>query len=291
LSSVGTRYRQTTVGAIFATAIKEELDSVDVAVINGATIKGSATYDKSGRASMSYAELKKELPFPTKIVTVPMWRSELEEAIEYSRTCPVFDADGNPIQNTGEKPLERKGYLQTDLLYDRRAAERSKNTDRDMDDDDDEMIVVALPRNLLAGFCRIEPLMRVGERLKAEDRFPGEDDYIPAIDLVVRHFCKERWFEIVHDQFNFEDLDVERKGYLTPDDVRRVMTEAIGHAPPDFVVRDMIEAIDLDCNGVVDPYELTHLLATVEREHSLVTGGGGGSGGSGGGSSGEQLTS
>ena len=34
---------------------------------------------------MSYAQLKKELPFPTKIVVVPMTRSEVQEAIYYSR--------------------------------------------------------------------------------------------------------------------------------------------------------------------------------------------------------------
>ena len=33
---------------------------------------------------------------------------------------------------------------------------------------------VALPRNLLNGFCKIKPLMNVGKRLKEEGLFPGD---------------------------------------------------------------------------------------------------------------------
>ena len=82
LSSIGTRYRQTTVGGIFCTAIKDELEA-DVALINGATIKGNTAY---AGTCMSYAALKQELPFPTKMVVVPMKRWELHEVVHYSRT-------------------------------------------------------------------------------------------------------------------------------------------------------------------------------------------------------------
>ena len=39
--------------------------------------------------------------------------------------------------------------------------------------------------------------MDIGDRLKEEGAFPGPDDYIPALDLVVRHCSKSRWFEIL----------------------------------------------------------------------------------------------
>jgi hypothetical protein len=68
LSSKGTRFQQTTVGGVICMAIKEALE-VDVAIINGATIKGDMEY---GGSTITYAQLKKELPFPTKIVVVPM---------------------------------------------------------------------------------------------------------------------------------------------------------------------------------------------------------------------------
>ena len=82
LSSELTRFEQTTVGALLCTAIRSELD-VDVCVTNGAPIKGSKAY-KDG--TLSYDELRQELPFPLKMIIVEMTQKQLREAIEYSRT-------------------------------------------------------------------------------------------------------------------------------------------------------------------------------------------------------------
>ena len=38
---------------------------------------------------------------------------------------------------------------------------------------------------------------------------------------------------------------------------------------PATVVDDMMNAIDFDGNGVIDPGDLSHLLAVMEREHGL----------------------
>jgi 2',3'-cyclic-nucleotide 2'-phosphodiesterase (5'-nucleotidase family) len=252
LSSKGTRCKQTTVGGVFCKAIKEELE-VDVAIINGATIKGDAEYESS---DITYAELKQELPFPTKIVVVPMKRWELHEAIHYSRTKPPAPEGEQDDGNT----FERRGYLQVD-------AEFSRIGFHTGDQDDD--LMVALPRNLLKGFCEIKPLMAIGGKLALLGTLPSADDFIPGIDLVIRHFCKERWFEIVHE-ISFDELDFGHKGVLDRSDVKRLLRRTIGHEPADFVVDDMIAAIDTDENGVIDPGEYSHLLAMMEREHGLV---------------------
>lgn len=254
LSSQGTRYRQTTVGCIFCTAVKDELE-VDVAVINGATIKGETTYPGS---TMSYAALKQELPFPTKMVVVPMKRWELHDAIHFSRTSNP-DVTPEEESNPAAK-IERKGFLQVDTEFDRIGFHTGEQ-------DDD--LMVALPRNLLTGFCVIEPLMRVGDRLKAEGTFPAEDDYIRAIDLVVRHFCKERWFEMV-SELHFADLDKDKKGFVTRADVKGILAQTLGHEPAPFLVNDMMAAIDADENGVIDAGEFSFMLAHMERVHGLI---------------------
>ena len=82
LSSQRSRYQQTTVGSLFCQAIKEELET-DVALLNGGSIKGNTIYEDN---CMSYAQLKKELPFPTKMIKIEMTRSEVQDAIFYSRT-------------------------------------------------------------------------------------------------------------------------------------------------------------------------------------------------------------
>lgn len=252
LSSEGTRLKQTTLGAVLCTCIKEELE-VDVAILNGAVIKGNMTYPTP---NLTYAQIRQELPFPTKIVIVPMKRWELQAAIEFSRTSPV------PLDSpdSTDQPVERRGFLQVDLQFDHYGFHTG---------DQDEELLVALPRNLLSGFCKILPLMEIGERLKEQNQFPEPDDYVPAIDLVVRHSSKERWYELIHDRYTFSDLDPDAKGYLTRDDVARIMKNAIGHDPPDFLVDDMLESVDFDENGVIDPGEMSHLLAIIEREHGV----------------------
>eukprot|EP00527_Entomoneis_sp_CCMP2396_P007736 CAMPEP_0198141438 /NCGR_PEP_ID=MMETSP1443-20131203/4434_1 /TAXON_ID=186043 /ORGANISM="Entomoneis sp., Strain CCMP2396" /LENGTH=616 /DNA_ID=CAMNT_0043804187 /DNA_START=58 /DNA_END=1908 /DNA_ORIENTATION=+ len=247
-SSKGPRLKQTTVGGIFCTCIKEELD-VDAAIINGATIKGDTRYELP---NMTYAQLKKELPFPTKMVVVRMTRRELQNAIHYSRTQnPSNDIDG------GDGPVERKGYLQVDFEFERSGFYTGKP---------DDELAVAVPRNLLYGFCKIEPLMKVGERLKNESAFPDDDEFVPAVDLIVRHSSRERWYEMFH-QYSFQDLDVTEKGYLTREDITRIVGQAVGHEPSTFLVNDMMSVVDDDENGVIDAGEFSHLLATVEREH------------------------
>ncbi|KAL3913895.1 MAG: hypothetical protein SGILL_006312 [Bacillariaceae sp.] len=252
LSSQRTRYQQTTVGSIFCQMIKEQYEgSCDIALINGATIKGDRKYPNG---KLSYAELKSELPFPTKIVTVPMSCQEVYEAIKYSRTS----SEGHKDPDSQEIP--RRGYLQVDYDLEQRGWE-------DLALIEDEELIVALPRNLLNGFCKIKPLMKVGDRLKEQDCFPGEDDYVKAIDLVVRHACKNRWYQLVGDKpFNYFDLNGD--GVLDRKEIKLAMQEILGYEPMDFVVDDMIRAIDHDDNGVIDQGEFSYLLAQIERDHA-----------------------
>jgi 2',3'-cyclic-nucleotide 2'-phosphodiesterase (5'-nucleotidase family) len=120
------------VGSYFCQSIKEELE-VYVALINGGSIKGGTSYPSN---SMSYAELKKELPFPTKMVVIEMRRDDLQHAVHYSRN---HIPEGAAPNEDGE--YERRGFLQVDL-------------DFDLDPhagDHDDIIKVALPWNLLSG--------------------------------------------------------------------------------------------------------------------------------------------
>ncbi|KAL3923731.1 MAG: hypothetical protein SGILL_001481 [Bacillariaceae sp.] len=250
LSSQRTRYQQTTIGSLFCQMIKEQYEGqCDVALLNGAPIKGDRLYSNG---KMSYAQLKAELPFPTKIVTVPMKSSEVYQAIQYSRTSREEGTDDDA------KEIPRRGYLQVDYDLEQQGWEDLGLSDR--------TLIVALPRNLLSGFCKIKPLMNVGDRLKEQDCFPGSDDYVRAIDLIVRHACKNRWYQLVGDKpFNYFDLNGD--GVLDRNEIKLAIKEIFGHEPMDFVVDDMINAIDHDDNGVIDQGEFSYLLAQMEREH------------------------
>ena len=79
LSSRNMRREQTSIGSVITSACKDEL-GVELVMINGGPIKGNRDYD-DGR--VSYLELKEELPFPTKLVTLDMPGSVIEKAVAY----------------------------------------------------------------------------------------------------------------------------------------------------------------------------------------------------------------
>ena len=256
LSSERSRFQQTTVGAVLCKAVKDEMEHVDACIINGATIKGNTVYNND---RISYADLKKELPFPTKIVVVPMKRWELMEAIHYSRRYTEEGVLVKEEDNEDVQPVPRRGYLQVDLDFNADGIPAGGPVLEDI-------VQVALPRNLLSGFCRIQPLMDLGKRLKEEGNFPGPDDFVPAILLIVRHFCKNQWIDIVKNDIQFDDIDLNGDQVLDRQEIKIMMEKFLGHEPPEFVVNDMIDAIDADEDGVIDAGEFSYLLATMERE-------------------------
>jgi hypothetical protein len=154
-------------GALLAQAIKEELNT-DLCVINGAPIKGDMEYDSG---VVTFRELKEELPFPTKMISVNMPGSVLQDAIYYSRT-------------SGQEGQERRGFLQVDIgvviegQYDWLKDEPEELVHSQEHKDHRILSIggkafseqntynVALPRNLLNGFCTIKPLMKWAEEVK-----------------------------------------------------------------------------------------------------------------------------
>ncbi|KAG7341175.1 EF hand domain containing protein [Nitzschia inconspicua] len=114
--------------------------------------------------------------------------------------------------------------------------------------------------------------MDVGKRLKERGIFPGPDDFVPAIDVIVRHSCKNRWYQLVGDK-PFTYFDLNDDGVLDRAEVQTMLTELLGYKPMDFVVDDMIASIDRDGNGVIDQGEFSFVLAQIERDHGRFWGG------------------
>jgi 2',3'-cyclic-nucleotide 2'-phosphodiesterase (5'-nucleotidase family) len=250
LSSKLSRFQQTTVGGFFCSAIKKELD-VDVCVINGAPMLASKTY---ADGVMSYQQLTSELPFPLKIIVVEMTRRQLRLAIEYSRENVE---EGKSARVLEDGRVERRGYLHTDFEYWKQSMASDAN-----ELDDDEVISVALPRNLLKGFCKIQPLMDLEKELKEKNKLPIEDDYIKAVDIIVRFCCKDRW-STLGSQFSFANLDLNKDGVLCADEVRKAIKLILGEEATNELVNAMIEAIDTNTDGQIDEQEWIQILSRI----------------------------
>ena len=222
-------------------------------IINGAPIKGSNIY---ADGTLSYDDLRNELPFPLKIIVVQMTRKQLREAIEYSRTN-VEEGKSSVALDDGR--VERRGFLQTDFEYwkHQHGIQRGYN--------DHELLAVALPRNLLKGFCKIQPLMDLHKELEAKNTLPNEDDYLKAIDLIVRYCCKDRWSTIAQ-QFTFKDLDLNNDGALCRNEIRLGIKAILGEEPSSDLVDSMLEALDDDADGTIDELEFNKVLLDIRNQ-------------------------
>lgn len=141
-------------------------------MLNGAPIKGAAFYPDG---NLTFADVKKELPFPTKMVTVDMPGHVLQDAIVHSRT-------------QGPEGEERRGYLQVDEGVVLDGSHRIVSINHGTPFQPQAQYIVALPRNLMAGFCNIVPLVEFAAA--HPDSLPDSDNFVPALNLVLAHHAK-----------------------------------------------------------------------------------------------------
>ena len=232
LSSERTRFQQTSVGRLLCSAVRDWF-GCDAAMINGGTIKGGTTY---ATPALSLLDLRRELPFPTKMVVVDLPGSVLRDAIAHSRK--------------GEPDDERRAFLQVcDAVdvddRDRVVAVNGEPLDME------KLYHVALPRNLCKGLFNIKPLVTWAE---ATD-LPAEDDFVPAMNCVLLRHSYALWRRLGE----FDDIDTNHDGVITVDEVRDAITRRRGGVePPKILLDNVMEALDADHSGTINRDEFAH---------------------------------
>jgi 2',3'-cyclic-nucleotide 2'-phosphodiesterase (5'-nucleotidase family) len=230
LSSENARKQQTSMGGIFASACRSELQT-DCAMLNGGPIKGERVYPTS---TLSYAELQNELPFPTKMVSVTMDGRTLAASILASRTG-----------------AEERGYLQ--LCDEMEVDQNDTNVLVKVQGkclDLEQLYTVALPRNILAGFCAIQPLVEFGKELEL-------NSYVPALNLVVAYFAKDLWKRLG----SFDELDLNSDGEISADEIALVYEKQHGFKISQPLLKNLISAFDTDKSGAVSKLEFERTMS------------------------------
>ena len=121
--------------------------------------------------------------------------------------------------------------------------------------------VVAIPRNLLAGFCNIQPLVLWAEANTS--RLPDEGIFSPAFQLVLTHYAQEIW-EGLGD---FEEMDANDDGIISASELRRAVHNRIGKEPSEQLMTCLITALDEDGDGEIshEEFDRFHRRARVRR--------------------------
>lgn len=217
LSSVGTRARQTSVGALIASSVRTALH-VDACLINGGGIRGNREY----HGAFTYGDLEAELPFANEVVVAQMPGRVVREAVAASRAQaprPAFlqvdDAmtvDPNDVvTHVAGAPLE-----------------------------DAKEYCVATVRVLFDGMDGIDPLARFAR--ENPGRIPRRDSGRELKLIVVEAFMRALWRELG----SFDQLDVDRGGEVSEDELRAAIDRTAATGARELFVEGILRVMDLN---------------------------------------------
>ena len=220
LSSVGTRARQTTLGALLCARLRDALGA-EGAIMNGGAIRAARTYARR----FTYGDLEAEVPFENEVVVASLPGRVLREAITASRA---------------HAPLESGGYLQVDEGLVVAGPEQRLVSVGGAPLDEARDYRVALVRNLFEGMDHIEPLARFARENPA--RVPpvgsGRDIKVALVDA----FSRALW-----DQFGaFDSIDEDHDGLVDAREIADAITRVTAEPASPITVELLLKALDAD---------------------------------------------
>ncbi len=217
LSSIGTRVRQTTMGALLCTRVRDAMRA-DLAVLNGGAIRANRDYPER----FTYGDLEAEVPFDNEIVVVPMPGAVVRAAVAASRA---------------HAPVESGGFLQTCV---------------DLGTlDDAQTYRVALVRNLFVGMDHNEPLLQLAHDTPAAIPPAGSGHDIKH--LLAESFAVELWKKLG----GFDQIDIDHDGTIDEAEVMAALARITGHAPSHVVAHLLLHTLDKDRDERVTRAEAT----------------------------------
>jgi 2',3'-cyclic-nucleotide 2'-phosphodiesterase (5'-nucleotidase family) len=228
LSSVGTRMRQTSVGTMIATCVRDDLGA-DACLINGGGIRAGREYS----GAFTYGDLEAELPFANEVVVVSLPGRVLRDAVQGSRASA---------------PRPAPGFLQVDdgLTID---ADQRVTAVRGVALDDERDYRVATVRVLFDGMDNVAALTRFAK--DHPERVPPRDSGRELKMIVVEAFSLALWREVG----GFERCDVDRDLSVSADELRRAIADHSGELAPKLLVDGIFGALDADRDGAISAAE------------------------------------
>jgi 2',3'-cyclic-nucleotide 2'-phosphodiesterase (5'-nucleotidase family) len=218
LSSVGTRARQTSLGTLICSRVRDALGA-EACFFNGGGIRGGREY----HAHLTYGDLEAEVPFDNEVVVLRLPGRVLREAVAASRSLA---------------PAESGGFLQVD---DRTTVIGPESTVTDLAGAplaEDREYRVALVRDLLGGMDHIEPLVRFARAHPEQIPPAGSGRGVKMV--LVEAFSVALWRHLG----GFDAVDANHDGVVTAPEIAAAVARFTAEPPSAITANLLLHALD-----------------------------------------------
>lgn len=234
LSSVGMPMRQTSMGTLLCSRIRDTL-AADGCLINSGGIRGERDYHKR----FTYADLKAALPYANEMGVVSLPGRVIRDAVAQSR-APIEEGSAAYLQVDDGMAVEGPGNVVTTI------------GGQPLEPDRQYRIATVL--GLLGGMNSIEPLVQYA--LQHPDKVPPHDSGREIKIILVEAFAIELWQQLG----SFEDIDADKDGVITKGELKAAITRLTSEAPAQLVIDDMIKVLDADGDQTITREEAQALV-------------------------------
>lgn len=229
LSSVGVKTRQTSMGMVLCSHVRDALDA-DGCLLHGGGVRGEHDYE--GR--VTYADLKAMLPYANEVVVATLPGRVVRDAVAVSRAGASAGSSAF-LQVDDRMTVEEPGHVVTAIC----------GAPIDLDRD----YRIATVQGLFGGMDQIAPLI---EHARARpEAVPPRDSGREIKVVLVDAFCVELWQHLGR----FQDIDADHDGVVTPGEIESAIARATAEAPSEIVVHDVLRVLDADGDGRITPQE------------------------------------
>jgi 2',3'-cyclic-nucleotide 2'-phosphodiesterase (5'-nucleotidase family) len=239
LSSKGTRSRQTTVGTLICSRLRDCLGA-EAGLFNGGGIRASQDYlDR-----FTYGDVEAEVPFDNEVVVALLPGSLLREAVAVSRA---------------KAPAESGAFLQVDdrtIVDAQNVVVEVAGAPLDLG----RLYRVAIVRELLLGLDHVEPFVRWSKENPALVP-PSGSGREPKM-VLVQSFALEIWRELG----GFDAMDADGDDRVTPSEIAaNIALRHPSQAPSTILADIIVRAVDVDADRVISRSDAA-ALARLESE-------------------------
>jgi len=220
LSSIGARARQTSVGRLFCSRLRDALGA-DGCVLNGGGIRAARAYPRH----FTYGDLEAELPFDNEMVVASLPGSLLREAVAASRAHAPAESGGF-LQVDSRMTVEEPGHVLTAVAGAPLV--------------EDRVYRIAVMRELFHGMDHIEPLVRFAAEGPA--RIPPAGSGREIKEVLVQALCLSLWRNLG----SFDAIDADHDGSISPGELAAAVTRFTAEPASDITVELVLKTVDRD---------------------------------------------